>query len=103
MGLLMGQKKGKGKGGKSRSKGRAFVKYPREVVFADEGQEYAHVLELYGHGRLRAYCNDGVYRLCHLRGSLWKRGSGVVCGDIILVSLRAFQGLRADVVLKYLP
>lgn len=41
--------------------------------------EYAQVLRMLGNGRLEAYCMDGVKRLCHIRGKMRKKVSGVVC------------------------
>merc|ERR1712226_681831 len=45
----------------------------RELVFKEEGQEYAQVIKMLGNGRLDALCFDGVKRLCHIRGKLRKK------------------------------
>ena len=38
----------------------------RELIFKEDGQEYAQVLRMLGNGRLEAQCIDGVKRLCHI-------------------------------------
>ncbi|KAK0449319.1 hypothetical protein EV421DRAFT_1732596 [Armillaria borealis] len=39
----------------------------RELVFREDGQEYAQVTEMLGSGRLEAQCFDGEKRLAHIR------------------------------------
>ena len=93
--------KNKGKGGKNRRRGKNEGDEKRELVFKEDGQEYAQVLRMLGNGRLEAQCIDGVKRLCHIRGKMRKKV--LVCtGDIILLGLRDFQDEKADVILKYL-
>jgi len=53
-----------------------------------------------GNGRLEAQCFDGQKRLAHIRGKLRKK-VWINQGDIILLSLRDFQGEKGDVLLKY--
>jgi translation initiation factor 1A len=45
----------------------------RELIFKEEGQEYAQVIKMLGNGRLEAFCFDGVSRLAHIRGKLRKK------------------------------
>merc|ERR1712139_26479 len=93
--------KNKGKGGKSRRRGKGDNGLDkRELVFKEDGQEYAQVLTMLGGGRLEALCFDGVKRLCGIRGKMRKR-VWIAGGDIVLVGLRDFQDERADVILKY--
>merc|ERR1712216_521963 len=92
----MPKNKGKGKNGKSR--GQQDQK--RELVFKEEGQEYAQVLKMLGNNRLEAFCFDGVKRLCHIRGKM-RRRVWIGQGDIILLGLREFQDEKADVIMKY--
>lgn len=95
--------KNKGKGGKNRRRGKNENEdEKRELVFKEDGQEYAQVLKMLGNGRLEAYCFDGVKRLCHIRGKLRKK-VWINQGDIILVGLRDYQDTKADVILKYNP
>ncbi|XP_063517016.1 eukaryotic translation initiation factor 1A, Y-chromosomal isoform X2 [Pongo pygmaeus] len=76
--------KNKGKGGKNRRRGKnENESEKRELVFKEDGQEYAQVIKMLGNGRLEALCFDGVKRLCHIRGKLRKKDN------------------KADVILKY--
>lgn len=95
--------KNKGKGGKNRRRGKnENEKEKRELVFKEDGQEYAQVIKMLGNGRLEAMCVDGVKRLCHIRGKLRKK-VWINNGDIILLGLRDYQDTKADVILKYTP
>lgn len=63
-----------GKGGKNRRRGKnENENEKRELIFKEEGQEYAQVTKMLGNGRLEAMCFDGVKRLCHIRGKLRKK------------------------------
>jgi len=93
--------KNKGKGGKNRRRGKNENETEkRELVFKEDGQEYAQVAKMLGNGRLEAMCFDGTKRLCHIRGKLRKK-IWINQGDIILVGLRDYQDAKADVILKY--
>uniref|UniRef100_A0A669QID1 Eukaryotic translation initiation factor 4C n=1 Tax=Phasianus colchicus TaxID=9054 RepID=A0A669QID1_PHACC len=93
--------KNKGKGGKNRRRGKnENESEKRELVFKEDGQEYAQVIKMLGNGRLEALCFDGVKRLCHIRGKLRKK-VWINTSDIILVGLRDYQDNKADVILKY--
>jgi len=95
--------KNKGKGGKNRRRGKNENEdLKRELIFREACQQYAQVLKMLGNGRLEAQCFDGIKRLCHIRGKLRKK-VWINCGDIILVGLREFQDIKADVILKYTP
>lgn len=91
--------KNNGKGGKNRKRGTDDEK--REVVFKEDGQEYAQVLRMLGNGRCEAMCIDGIKRLCHIRGKMHKK-VWIAAGDIILVGLHDYQDDKADVILKYM-
>ena len=110
--------KNEGKGGKNRRRGKNENEgLKRELVFKEDGQEYAQVLskvsnvscicpichiivffnpmqsqvtKMLGNGRLEAMCFDGVKRLCHIRGKLRKK-VWINQSDIILVGLRDYQ------------
>jgi len=95
--------KNKGKGGKNRRRGKnENENEKRELVFKEDGQEYAQVSKMLGNGRLESMCFDGVKRLCHIRGKLRKK-VWINASDIILVGLRDYQDNKADVILKYTP
>lgn len=56
--------KNKGKGGKNRRRGKNENETEkRELVFKEDGQEYAQVTKMLGNGRLEAMCFDGRFRL----------------------------------------
>ncbi|BGP19366.1 hypothetical protein JCM10213_000994 [Rhodosporidiobolus nylandii] len=89
------------KGGKNRRRGKNENESDkRELVFKEEGQEYAQVLKMLGNGRVEAMCFDGEKRLAHIRGKMRKK-VWINQGDIILLSLREFQDDKADVIQKY--
>ncbi|KAF9310553.1 Translation initiation factor 1A, partial [Podila horticola] len=93
--------KNKGKGGKNRRRGKNENEgEKRELVFKEDGQEYAQVLKMLGNGRVEAQCFDGEKRLAQIRGKMRKK-VWINQGDIILLSLRDFQDDKADVILKY--
>jgi translation initiation factor 1A len=93
--------KNKGKGGKNRRRGKNENEgLKRELVFKEDGQEYAQVTKMLGNGRLEAMCFDGTKRLCHIRGKLRKK-VWINQSDIILIGLRDYQDAKADVILKY--
>lgn len=95
--------KNKGKGGKNRRRGKnENESEKRELVFKEDGQEYAQVLKMLGNGRVEAMCFDGAKRLCHIRGKLRKK-VWINVGDIILLGLRDYQDNKADVILRYNP
>merc|ERR1711998_772750 len=78
MGPLQRRMPGGGKkGGKSKKRGKKTGgDDKRELVFKEEGQEYAQVLKMLGR--------------------VW-----IGQGDIILLGLREFQDEKADVIMKY--
>jgi len=95
--------KNKGKGGKNRRRGKnENENEKRELVFKEDGQEYAQVTKMLGNGRLEAMCFDGTKRLCHIRGKLRKK-VWINQSDIILIGLRDYQDAKADVILRYSP
>jgi translation initiation factor 1A len=93
--------KNKGKGGKNRRREKnENESEKRELIFKEDGQEYAQVVKMLGNGRLEAKCFDGPIRLAHIRGKLRKK-VWINQGDIILLSLRDYQDEKADVLMKY--
>ncbi|KAI9632251.1 uncharacterized protein MKK02DRAFT_20713, partial [Dioszegia hungarica] len=88
-------------GGKNRRRGKNDEDLnKRELIFKEDGQEYAQVVKMLGNGRLEAKCQDGETRLGQIRGQMRKK-IWIVGGDIILLSLREFQDGIADVIHKY--
>ena len=91
-----------GKGGKNYKKGkkRDEGETRRDLIFKEDGQEYAQVLRMLGDGRLALQCFDGVARTGLIRGTM-RRRVWINTGDIVLIGLREFQEDKADVIGKY--
>ncbi|CAK7348779.1 unnamed protein product [Dovyalis caffra] len=95
--------KNKGKGGKNRKRGKNDADdEKRELIFKEDGQEYAQVIRMLGNGRCETYCIDGIQRLGHIRGKMHKK-VWTAAGDIILAGLRDYQDDKVDVILNYMP
>uniref|UniRef100_A0AAY4DNM4 S1-like domain-containing protein n=1 Tax=Denticeps clupeoides TaxID=299321 RepID=A0AAY4DNM4_9TELE len=84
--------KNKGKGGKNRRRGKnENESEKRELVFKEDGQEYAQVIKMLGNGRLEAMCFDGVKRLCLI----------IVGKYCLFILFNIAYDNKADVILKY--
>lgn len=94
--------KNKGKGGKNRKRGPNKINEPdqQELLFKEDGQEYARVIKMLGDCRVEAQCFDHKQRQCHIRGKMKKR-NWIMVGDTILIGLREYQDSKADVIHKY--
>jgi translation initiation factor 1A len=94
-----------GKGGKGckKMKNSSLGDSDRVLLFKELGQDYAVVKELLGGGRCRClFSQDGVERLCIIRGNMRKRSvNRIFKGDLVLVSLRDFQDNKADIIHLY--
>ena len=64
-----------GKGGKNYKKGkkRDEGETRRELIFKEDGQEYAQVQKMLGDGRAALSCYDGVARTGLIRGTMRRR------------------------------
>ena len=94
--------KNKGKGGKTRRRGKNQKKdVVQALEFREEGQDYAKVTKMLGNGRVLAYCfTQAKEILCIIRGSMRKK-IWISVNDYILVGLRDYQESKADVIAKY--
>ena len=94
-----------GKGGKGckKMKNSSLGDSDRVLLLKELGQDYAVVKELLGGGRCRClFSQDGVERLCIIRGNMRKRSvNRIFKGDLVLVSLRDFQDDKADIIHLY--
>jgi translation initiation factor 1A len=94
-----------GKGGKGckKMKNSSLGESNRVLLFKEAGQDYAVVKELLGGGRCRCvFSDDGMERLCIIRGNMRKRSvNRINKGDLVLVSLRDFQDDKADIIHLY--
>lgn len=66
---------GVGKGGKNYKKGkkRDEGESRRELIYKEDGQEYAQVLRMLGDGRVALQCYDDVARTGLIRGTMRRR------------------------------
>ncbi|KAI5674122.1 hypothetical protein M9H77_14486 [Catharanthus roseus] len=79
--------KNKGKGGKNRKRGKNESDNKKcELMFKEDGQEYAQVVRMLGNGRCKAM---------KMHKKVW-----ITAGNIILVGLRDYQDDNADVIRK---
>jgi translation initiation factor 1A len=87
---------------KTKGKKRKIRKEPdkRELIYKDDGQEYAKVLRMLGNGRCELQCMDGIVRLGHIRGAMRKK-IWIKMSDFVLVGLRDYQDAKCDIIAKY--
>ena len=91
-----------GIGGKCHKRNKnAYNTNTRELIFKEDGQEYAIVISLLGNRRCTVKTPDGVERLGTIRGNMRKSTSLVSKNDLILISLREFQDYKADILHVY--
>lgn len=92
-----------GKGGKNKKKGKSNSDHEkRELVFKEEGQDYASVEKMLGNGWVAVVSQGGEKRQAHIRGAFRKK-VWINVGDVVLLGLRDFQDSKADIILKYTP
>lgn len=72
----------------------------RELVYKDDGQEYARVIKMLGNSRCELQCMDGIKRLGNIRGNM-KHKVWIKLSDHVLVGLRDFQDGKCDIIHKY--
>ncbi|KDP38972.1 hypothetical protein JCGZ_00729 [Jatropha curcas] len=90
--------KNKGKGGKNCKKGKKSNKEKddkRELIFREDGQEYTQDLRMLGNRRLEALCDDGIKRLCHIRGKMHKK-VWINAGITRTIKLTSSSNILAD-------
>ncbi len=81
-------------GGKNRRRGKnENDDDKRELVFREDGQEYAQVIKMLGNGRLEAMCFDGEKRLAHIRGKMRKK----VCIIVALIRMLSDRPSKSGV------
>ena len=75
-------------------------KVRRELIYKEDGQEYAEVQRALGDGRFTIQCYDNISRIGKIRGKHFRR-MWIRVGDLILISLRDFEDGKADIIHKY--
>jgi translation initiation factor 1A len=96
--------KNKGAGGKNRRKGKGDSSYVKEMIFKEEGQEYAIVTRHLGGEYLEVNClkGPGVTMKAHIRGAM-RRKIFMNKDDVLLVNIRDYQDDVCDILMKYTP
>lgn len=97
--------KNKGAGGKHRKKAKGDFYKPKELVYKDDGQEYAQITGSLGNGFMEVLCftaGGNVLMRAHIRGNMTKK-VWMVKDDIVLVNIREYQSNICDIVMKYTP
>jgi len=86
----------------SRRRGTDEKDSHKELLFKEDGQEYAQVLRMLGDGRMACTCYDGEARLGLIRGSMRKK-KWIKVGDIVLVGLRGDESSdrKCDIIHLY--
>ena len=83
--------KNKGAGGKGfKRRANTGSTFRRNIIFKEDGQEYAQVEKMLGCGNVECRCFDNVTRLGKIRGKMLKR-VWINKDDIVLVGLRDFE------------
>jgi translation initiation factor 1A len=70
------------------------------VVTPEPGQLLGVVTQMLGYDRLMVKCQDGVDRICRIRGKM-KRRVWIKVGDTVLVAPWDFQKNRGDILWRY--
>jgi translation initiation factor 1A len=95
--------KNSGKGGKKHKRMKNESENIAELVFKEDGQDYALVTDILGHGRCytKSYFDD-ISRLSVIRGAMRKKSKYFIRrGDVVLISLRDYQDEKADIIHLY--
>ena len=93
--------KNMGMGGKNRKRGtNKNEPQKRELVLAEESQDYGQVTKMLGMGHLQITCQDGTVATGVICGRMRKK-VWISCGDVVLISLREFEAGKVDVIGKY--
>jgi len=72
----------------------------RKFIKKEDGQIYAIVDSILGDCRINAFCEDGVTRVCHIRGKIKKR-MWIKKDDILIICIRDFDENKADIIFRY--
>ena len=96
IGYLMPNKKG----GKKFKRGKK-TSISTSLVYKDdkEDQEYARVEQVYGSGRYKLFCFDGIERLGISAGNI--KRVRIYLKDIVLISKWDFQDTKCSIIFKY--
>jgi initiation factor 1A len=84
------------KGGKGYKKGKKTgggLERQSDFDSRGEGQDYGRVARILGNRRVALFCNDGVERICKIRGAMCRgpKKQIIGIGDVVLFSMRTFD------------
>lgn len=98
----MPNKGGKKKGGKKKSGGAGVAKEKRQLIVAGDMEDYAKILKCLGDRRVNMVLSDTTTIVGQIPGRFRKR-VWMAASDVVLISKRAFQVDKVDIVYKYFP
>lgn len=88
------------KGGKKKGKKSNEISEKRPLVLADNMQEYAKIIKALGDRKMSAILTDSSEIIALVPGKFRKR-VWINAGDIVLISRRAFENKKVDIIYKY--
>nr|BAS01399.1 translation initiation factor eIF-4C [Lotharella vacuolata] len=74
--------------------------YRKFTLKEGPSQKYGLINKKLGDCRFEVLCDDGVVRLCHIRGKI-KKKMWIKENDLVLISLRDFEDAKGDIIFKY--
>ena len=97
--------KNKGKGGKSRRRGKNenYDKISRELIYRnpEEGTDYAQVKKILGRSHAEVFCfSDAKIRSCRIVGKFHRR-IYINNLDIVLIYIHEYEQDKGDIIYKY--
>ena len=96
-------KKSKGGNKHKRKKASTDQNEKLNMVYKEDGEDYAIVDKMVGGGRCQITLPDKSTKLAIIRGKLRRRKTWISNGDLVLVAIRDFQDDKCDVIHKYTP
>lgn len=93
----------KKKGGKSHKKGKKPSNINNQIVFREDGEEYAIVQKMLGGSRCEVLLPDNTTKIAIIPGKMRRRSSWISTNDLLLVSIRDFEESKCDVLFRYFP
>ena len=94
-------KKSKGGNSHKRRKNSTDPNEKLNMVYKEDGEEYAIVDKMLGGSRCQITLPDQSSKLAIIRGKLRGRRNWMSPGDLVLVSVRSFQDDKCDIIHKY--
>lgn len=90
-----------GKGYRKMGKKNSNIDTKTSLILREDGEEYVKVEKMLGNGRIYVLFPDGNKCIGIIPGRMRKKRFWIRVGDILLVSIRAYQEDRCDVIHRY--